>query len=103
MDQHLLSIILFTPLAGVAVLLFLPGKSKDLIRIWANLVGFAGFLISLPLLSRLRNGTPGFQFEERFVCLDEIAVFFQPAGQGALRDGFAHRRYLDVDCHVRTL
>src|SRR5215472_6334201 len=65
MDQHLLSIILFTPLAGLAILLFLPGKSKDLIRVWANLVGFAGFLISLPLVSRFRTGTPGFQFEER--------------------------------------
>ena len=64
MDQHLLSIILLTPLAGLAVLLFLPGKSKDLIRLWANLVGFAGFLISLPLVSRFQLGHPGYQFEE---------------------------------------
>src|ERR1039458_1503617 len=64
MDQHLLSIILFTPLAGLAVLLFLPGKNKDLLRIWANLVGFAGFLISLPLVSRFQAGKPGYQFEE---------------------------------------
>ena len=28
MDQHLLSIILLTPLAGLVVLLFIPGKSK---------------------------------------------------------------------------
>src|SRR5450432_1063857 len=65
MDQHLLSIILLTPLAGLAVLLFIPGTSKDLIRVWANLVGFAGFLISLPLVSRFQVGRPGFQFEER--------------------------------------
>ena len=52
MDQHLLTIILFTPLAGLAVLLFIPGKSKDLIRLWANLVAFAGFLISLLMVSR---------------------------------------------------
>ena len=65
MDQHLLSIILLTPLAGLAVLLFIPGKSKDLIRVWANLVGFAGFLISLPLVSRFQLGHPGYQFEER--------------------------------------
>ena len=42
MDQHLLSIVLLTPLAGLAVLLFIPGAHKDLIRLWANLVGFAG-------------------------------------------------------------
>ena len=65
MDQHLLSIILLTPLAGLAILLLIPGKSKDLIRVWANLVGFAGFLISLPLVSRFQLGHPGFQFEER--------------------------------------
>ncbi len=65
MDQHLLSIILLTPLAGLAVLLLIPGKSKDLIRVWANLVGFAGFLISLPLVSRFQTGHPGYQFEER--------------------------------------
>src|SRR5450631_4444315 len=65
MDQHLLSIILLTPLAGLAVLLFIPGKNKDLIRLWANLVGLAGFLVSLTLVQRFQNGVPGFQFEER--------------------------------------
>jgi len=65
MDQHLLSIILLTPLAGLAVLLFIPGARKDLIRLWANLVGFAGFLISLPLVSRFQLNHPGYQFEER--------------------------------------
>jgi NADH-quinone oxidoreductase subunit M len=65
MDQHLLSIVLFTPLAGLAVLLFIPSKSKGLMRVWANLVGFAGFLVSLPLVSRFRTDISGFQFEER--------------------------------------
>ena len=65
MDQHLLSIILFTPLAGLLVLLLIPSKSKDLIRIWANLAAFAGFLVSLPLVSRFQTGAAGFQFEGR--------------------------------------
>src|SRR5438045_9039306 len=65
MDQHLLTIVLLTPLAGLAVLLFIPGRSKDLIRVWANLVGLAGFLISLPLVSRFQTDRAGFQFEER--------------------------------------
>jgi NADH-quinone oxidoreductase subunit M len=65
MDQHLLSIILFTPLAGLAVLLLIPGKNKDLIRVWANLASFTGFLISLPLVSRFQSGTAGFQMVER--------------------------------------
>ena len=65
MDQHLLTIVLATPLAGLVVLLFLPSKGKDLIRVWANLVAFAGFLFSLPLVSRFHTGVAGFQFVER--------------------------------------
>jgi len=43
MDQHLLSIVLFAPLAGFVILLLIPGSYKNLIRVWANLVGFGSF------------------------------------------------------------
>src|SRR6516165_9855724 len=76
MDQHLLSIILLTPLAGLAVLLFIPGKNKALIRVWANLVGFAGFLISLPLVSRFELGHPGFQFEEHATWIPMLGATY---------------------------
>src|ERR1017187_7542636 len=79
MDQHLLSIILLTPLAGLAVLLFIPGARKDLIRLWANLVGFAGFLISLPLVSRFQLNHPGYQFEER-ALFDPIRLWANLVG-----------------------
>jgi len=65
MNQHLLSIVLWTPIAGLLVLLFLPSARKDLIRVWANMVGLAGFLVSLPLALGFQNGTSGFQFTER--------------------------------------
>src|ERR1041385_4301892 len=76
MDQHLLSIVLFTPLAGLALLLFIPGKSKDLISVWANLVAFVGFLISLPLVSRFQVGRPGFQFEESFDWIPALGAHY---------------------------
>ena len=47
--QHILSIVAFWPLAGMFVLLFINKENKTLIRWWANLVVFTGFLISLPL------------------------------------------------------
>ena len=47
--QHILSIVAFWPLAGMFVLLFMNKENKGLIRLWANIVGFSGFLISLPL------------------------------------------------------
>ena len=43
MSEHLLSIILFTPLAGMVILLMLPSNRKNLIRIWANIAALAGF------------------------------------------------------------
>ena len=61
MNQHLLSIVLFTPLAGLIVLLFLPSRNKNLIRLWANLVAFAGFLVSIPLVTQFDRGAGEFQ------------------------------------------
>ena len=50
MQSHILSIILFTPLIGAFVLLFVPKENKDAIRWIANLFALGGFLISLPLV-----------------------------------------------------
>ncbi len=74
MDQHLLSLVLFTPLAGLVVLLLIPGRHKDLIRVWANLVGFVGFLISLPLVSRFDRAAPGYQMMERGSWIPSLGV-----------------------------
>jgi NADH-quinone oxidoreductase subunit M len=49
MQSHILSIILFTPLVGALVLLFVPKENEDVIRRIANIFAFGGFLISLPL------------------------------------------------------
>ena len=53
--NHILSIILFTPLAGMVVLLFIPGENKNAIRWWGNLVMFAGFLASLAFNVRVEE------------------------------------------------
>ncbi len=66
MYNHILSIILFTPLVGALVLLLIPRDNKDAIRWVANLFALAGFLISLPLVPwfwQLRF-QPGFKFME---------------------------------------
>ena len=52
MESHILSIILFTPLVGAMLLLFVPKENKDAIRWIANIFALAGFLISLPLVPR---------------------------------------------------
>jgi NADH-quinone oxidoreductase subunit M len=66
MQNHILSIILFTPLLGALVLLFVPKENKDAIRWIANLFSLAGLLVSIPLVPwfwALRF-EPGFKFIE---------------------------------------
>jgi NADH-quinone oxidoreductase subunit M len=50
MQNHILSIILFTPLVGAVLLLFIPKENKDAIRWIANIFAIAGFVVSLPLI-----------------------------------------------------
>ena len=69
MQNHILSIILFTPLVGAILLLFVPKDNKDAIRWIANIFALAGFLISLPLVpmfwEKVTNGdTAPFKFVE---------------------------------------
>src|SRR5678809_72410 len=66
MYNHILSIVLFTPLVGAFLLLMVPKENKDAIRWIANIFALAGLLISLPLVPwfwALRF-QPGFKFME---------------------------------------
>jgi len=66
MQSHILSIILFTPLLGAIVLLFVPKENKDAIRWIANIFGLAGLLVSIPLVPMFwaQRFEPGFKFME---------------------------------------
>src|ERR1700745_2551221 len=69
MQTHILSIILFTPLVGAILLLFVPKNNKDAIRWIANIFALAGFLVSLPLVpmfwEKVKSGDPApFKFIE---------------------------------------
>ena len=66
MQSHILSIILFTPLVGAALLLFVPKDNKNAIRWIANLFALAGLFVSLPLVPWFwaQRFEPGFKFME---------------------------------------
>ena len=66
MYNHILSIILFTPLAGALLLLFVPKENKNAIRWIANLFALAGLVVSLPLVPWFWavKEQPGFKFME---------------------------------------
>src|SRR5271157_1160120 len=61
--SHILSIVLFTPLAGLILLMFIPGENKQAIRVWGNVAMFVGFLVSLPLVFWFTSETPDQQFK----------------------------------------
>ncbi len=66
MYNHILSIVLFTPLVGAAILLLIPKENKDAIRWMANIFGVLGFAVSLPLVPWFWavKERAGFQFVE---------------------------------------
>ncbi|HET6180397.1 MAG TPA: NADH-quinone oxidoreductase subunit M [Candidatus Sulfotelmatobacter sp.] len=69
MYNHILSIILFTPLLGAILLLFVPKENKEAVRWIANIFALGGFLISLPLVpwfwDKVKGGdTAPFKFIE---------------------------------------
>jgi len=61
--DHILSIILFTPVVGILPLLFIPGANRNAIRWWGNIVTFVGFLVSLPLVFMFSATDPDKQFK----------------------------------------
>ena len=66
MHNHILSIILFTPLVGALLLLFVPRENKKAVKWIANIFALAGLLVSLPLVPWFwaERFQPGFKFIE---------------------------------------
>src|SRR3970040_972357 len=73
-SNHILSVVMLLPLAGAIFLLFLPKESKDLIRWLANLIGFAGFLASVPLVFWFDSASGDYQFVEKASWIPSIGA-----------------------------
>ena len=74
--DHILTIILFTPLLGVVALFLVPPENKSAIRWVGNIATFVGFLISLPLVFWFPSETPDelFKFVERAKWIPSIGA-----------------------------
>src|SRR6202162_402361 len=77
-DSHILSTILFTPLVGAILMLFIPRERPDLHRSVGNIFGFLGLAVSLPLLWRFNSsmGAPRFQFVADSMWIGSIGAHF---------------------------
>jgi NADH-quinone oxidoreductase subunit M len=72
--QHILSVVLFTPLVGALLLLFLPRAKENAHRIAGNVFGVLGFLVSLPLIRWFKPGWGHFAFEETAEWIPSIGA-----------------------------
>src|SRR2546427_158187 len=75
-QTHILSWILFTPVIGAIVLLFIPPERDNLHRVIGNVFGMLGLVVSLPLIWRFQIGTPGYQFRESFDWIPSIGAHY---------------------------
>ena len=74
LHNHILSVVLFTPLAGAILALFIPREKDNAHRVLGNIFGFAGFFVSLPLIWWFKPDTPGFQFVENLDWIPSIGA-----------------------------
>src|SRR6202050_3877875 len=77
-NTHILTGVLFTPLVGSLVLLFVPRDSLTAHRVIGNLFGFLGLIVSLPLIWRfsLDPAAPRYQFPETVDWIPSIGAHY---------------------------
>ena len=73
--DHMLSIVLLTPLVGFLVLLLIPSSKERAIKLWANIASFAGFLVCLPLVFGF-DRAKDFQFAEQANWIPSIGASY---------------------------
>jgi NADH-quinone oxidoreductase subunit M len=74
--DHLLSVVLFTPLLGAIGLLFVDKRRENTIRWIANIFGLVGFAISVPLWFRYEPFGEPWQFVERAEWIPTIGASY---------------------------
>src|SRR6266568_3806731 len=72
--NHILSVVLFTPLVGAILLLLIPREAELAHRIGGNLFGVLGFLVSIPLVRWWRPGADPFSFQENVAWIPSIGA-----------------------------
>jgi NADH-quinone oxidoreductase subunit M len=73
--DHILSIVLFWPLAALLILVLIPSGNARGIKLWANVSSFIGFAISLPLVFQF-DSSKDFQFVEKANWIPSIGASY---------------------------
>ncbi len=76
MTYPLLSVIIFLPLAGAVVLMFLPRSNPSLAKKWALVWTIIEFIVSLPLFFNFNEQTAQMQFVENVPWFPELGISY---------------------------
>ena len=72
--NHILTVVLFTPLLGAILMLFIPREAELAHKIAGNIFGVLGFLVSIPLVRWWNPGASRFSFEENVSWIPTIGA-----------------------------
>src|SRR5438045_2066390 len=72
--HHILSVVLFTPLVGTLLMLFIPREAEMAQKIAGNIFGVLGFLVSIPLVRWWKPGPDPFSFQENVAWIPTIGA-----------------------------
>ena len=77
MTEYWLSLVIFFPVAGAVILLFMRRLAVDAIRRTALVISVAEFLVALPLFFWFLPDTARMQFMESWVWIESFSIFYQ--------------------------
>jgi len=73
--NHVLSIVLLTPVVGALIAVFIPRQMDNFHRIWGNLFGLLGLIVALPMISWFNpDSTQHYQFVESMDWIPSIGA-----------------------------
>jgi NADH-quinone oxidoreductase subunit M len=82
MIPNLLSVLIFLPLGGAVLAMFLPRENGRLIKNFALFVTLVEFVLSIPLVTGFDSGTAAFQFVERVPWLPQYGIDYHVGVDG---------------------
>src|SRR5580692_6828974 len=75
-SNHLLSVVLFTPLVGALLVLCVPRNLSALHRLVGNFFGVLGFVVSIALARHFPTGTAGYAYKETAEWIPSIGASY---------------------------
>jgi NADH-quinone oxidoreductase subunit M len=81
-EGYLLTYLIFSPLIGLLILLFVPREERSLIKNFAFIWSFIPLIISVILVFVFKSGTSDFQFEQKIIWIEPLKISYNVGVDG---------------------